>query len=126
MNESFIRKVTCLVVEDVQVGDAVGPFHPRSWHRLVEILNPLPFEFKTFLIEPEGAIACLERILHGRVTFERRMIGDLHDLLSESQFDFVVNCAGMGAAALASDSTLFPSRGMLLRIERDTFEIIVG
>ncbi|WTX00230.1 FAD-binding oxidoreductase [Streptomycetaceae bacterium NBC_01309] len=66
----------------------------------------------------------LGRVLDaGCVLVHRRIEGSLAEqageLLSDYKADVIVNCAGLGAAHLADDNTVFPLRGALMHVVND-------
>jgi D-amino-acid oxidase len=73
------------------------------------------------IIDMDVYLKWLLRMLEklGAVTYKKRISLNLTEnqdaILREFQADLIINCSGLGAKELASDETMFPVRGALIR-----------
>lgn len=79
--------------------------------------------FDTFVIDSSVYLPFLNESLKKRgVTFFYEDVGSLNAVFrrfsSEHSVDYVVNCSGLGACALANDSDLHAARGQVVRIKK--------
>lgn len=72
------------------------------------------FEFTTPIIEMPPYLSWLaQQVMDAGAEFEERTVASLTEL--RHRFTLVVNCAGLGAGRLASDNSIIPVRGQILR-----------
>lgn len=78
------------------------------------------YSFGTFVVDQKYYLRYLTSKLESAgVTFVKRKLASLEELRSThggSGYDVVVNCAGMGSAALVADKHMYPIRGQVLRV----------
>jgi D-amino-acid oxidase len=74
------------------------------------------FEANVPLVETQLFLPYLQRILTDKgVVFKEATVTSLQAIATE--YDAVVNCAGLGARVLCNDSSVFPVRGQVLLVE---------
>lgn len=74
------------------------------------------FKFGTFVIDQKYYMRYLtRRLTELGVKFEQKRLKGLEEVLSRG-FDCVVNCSGLGAFTVASDESMYPIRGQVLRV----------
>lgn len=72
------------------------------------------FEYQTLLIEPPIFLSKLEADLRARgVTFVRKKFASRSDVLNSVAQKMIVNCTGLGAMMLWSDTKMVPIKGQL-------------
>jgi glycine/D-amino acid oxidase-like deaminating enzyme len=80
------------------------------------------YSFGTYVVDQKYYLKFLtDNLQAAGVEFIQRKLGSIEELRAvpgkvESGFDYVVNCAGLGAAALVGDSEMFPVRGQVVRV----------
>lgn len=74
------------------------------------------FKFGTFVIDQKYYMRYLtRRLTELGVKFEQKRLKGLDEVISRG-FDCVVNCSGLGAVTVASDESMYPIRGQVLRV----------
>jgi D-amino-acid oxidase len=80
------------------------------------------YTFGTFVVEQKYYLNYLtDNLQAAGVEFIQRKLGSIEELRAvpgkaDGGYDFVVNCAGLGAAALVGDKEMLPIRGQVVRV----------
>jgi D-amino-acid oxidase len=81
------------------------------------------FTFGTYVVDQKYYLRYLtDKLESSGVTFVRRKLSSLEELRSDATgpsgtgYDLVINCAGLGSAALVADKEMYPIRGQVLRV----------
>jgi D-amino-acid oxidase len=105
-----------------------NPVHEPWWRHAVRSFRyaapsdlpegyPAGYVFETLLVEmPIYLPYLLKRFRSLGGTIEQREVANLDEPAAETEI--VINCAGLGNAALLNDGEMYPVRGQLVRVER--------
>jgi hypothetical protein len=80
------------------------------------------FTFGSFIVDQKYYINYLtDNLQAAGVEFIQKKLGSIEELRAipgkaDSGYDFVINCAGLGAAALVGDKKMLPIRGQVVRV----------
>jgi len=74
------------------------------------------YSFGTFVVDQKYYMQYLTNKLNGYgVTFVQQRLQSIDEIADN--FDCVINCSGLGSAALVADGDMYPIRGQVLRIK---------
>ena len=77
----------------------------------------LGFTFGTFVVDQKYYMKFLmDNLKREGVQFIQKRVENVHTLVESGEFDCVVNCTGLGALTAASDSSMYPIRGQVMRV----------
>ena len=111
--------------------DIVYDFEVIDGQKLSKIDKPLiptrftkAITFKTFTVDQSYYLKWLtDKLVNMGVQFERRKLNNIDEVCHDG-YDIIVNCAGLGASELLSDTEMYPIRGQVLRLDAPFVENI--
>lgn len=111
--------------------DIVYDFEVIDGEKLSKIDKPLiptrftkAITFKTFTVDQSYYLKWLtDKLVNMGVQFERRKLNNIDEVCHDG-YDIIVNCAGLGASELLSDTEMYPIRGQVLRLDAPFVENI--
>jgi len=128
------RDSACTVRTIVRVEDSHGP--DAWWSRYIPTLQPMSSEqlpagyekgcqFDGVVIDTSLYMPYLMKTLTALGgSIVQRTVTDLGE--AQEMFDVVVNCAGLGARELVGDTSLYPTRGQLVRVPKNGLDHVIG